>query len=306
MRRILIVYNKRSSQFADVKREVLAPARKLKGFMLGKYEVEPTDVDKNAAKLAKILEDGDILITAGGDATATIGVNGIMQSGKKVMLGVLPYGNFNDLANTLRVKNFTEMLRLIENGFEEKRLYPLMSLIDGEFFRYGACYVTIGLTAAAVEIYDAPKVRGGLRKGWFGRKIGSYTAIMGWYFKNRKKKDYLPEFKLNGKLVRKGTSDYAAVNGRRMARVMKGGDDFLRPKVFRSMTERTVKFPALFWLLFKSILVRTPGEETEKDILEFVKPSTVALQAEGEYRTFEKIKKIEIKKSSKYIRIISK
>ncbi len=306
MRRVLIVYNKRSSQFADVKREVLAPARKLKGVMLGKYEVEPTDVDKNAAKLAKLLQDDDIVITAGGDATATIAVNGIMISGKKVTLGVLPYGNFNDLACTLRVKNFEEMAGLIENGFEEKKLYPLMVTVDGKFFRYGSCYVTIGLTAAAVEIYDDPKVRGSLRKGWFGRKIGSYTAIMNWYFKNRKKIDYLPAFKLNGKLVRKGTSDYAAVSGRRMARVMKGGDDFLKPKVFRSMTERTVKFPALFWLLAKSILVRTPGAETTKDILEFVKPSTVALQAEGEYRTFENIKKIEIKKSDKYIRVIAK
>jgi len=97
MNRVFVVYNPRSSRFADVKKEVLNRQKSLKGFMLGKYEVEPTNVDQNATKFSKILKDGDFVISAGGDATGVIAVNAILKSGKDVCLAVLPFGNFNDL-----------------------------------------------------------------------------------------------------------------------------------------------------------------------------------------------------------------
>jgi len=53
MRRLLIIYNPRSSRFSDVKDEVLSRLTELKGYMVGKYEVANTDVDDNAKKLAK-------------------------------------------------------------------------------------------------------------------------------------------------------------------------------------------------------------------------------------------------------------
>jgi hypothetical protein len=70
------------------------------------------------------------------------------------------------------------------------------------------------------------------------------------------------------------------------------------------MTDRLTNFWRLFKLMTKSILIRTPGVETEGDKLEFIKPSTVELQAEGEYRTFENIKTIEIKKGKKCLKVI--
>ena len=80
MKRLFIVYNPRSSRFLDVKKEVLDKTKNLKGYMVGKYEVEPTDVDENAKNLAKILKDGDLVLSAGGDATASISANGILRS----------------------------------------------------------------------------------------------------------------------------------------------------------------------------------------------------------------------------------
>ena len=78
MKRLLIVYNPRSTRFVDVEKEVLSKTKDLKGYMVGKYEVEPTDVDKNAAKFAKLIKDGDLVISAGGDATGIIASNGIL------------------------------------------------------------------------------------------------------------------------------------------------------------------------------------------------------------------------------------
>lgn len=298
MQRLLIVYNPRSSRFAEVKQDVLARTRKLKGYIVGKYEVAPTNLDDNIKNLAKILRDGDLVISAGGDATGIIASNAIIKSKKDVTLAVLPYGNFNDLSRTLRTKQLEDIIK----NQNIQKFYPLNILIDGQHWRYATCYVTIGMTAKAVSIYDQPKMRAKLKKS-FGRKISSYTDLSKWYFKYRRE-CILPEFKLNGKLQPKKTSDYAAVNGRSMARVMKGGEDYRDPKIFRSETDRLTSSYRLFKLMTKSIFSRIPGSSTKGDILEFVEPSTITLQAEGESETIENVQKIEIKKGEICLKVI--
>lgn len=91
-----------------------------------------------------------------------------------------------------------------------------------------------------------------------------------------------------------------------MCRVMKGGEDFKKPQVFRSKALKTISFPRLTALMAKSILVRTPGDETKGDKLEFKDKATVELQAEGEYQIFENIKTIEVRKSKKCLKVITK
>ncbi len=330
MNRLIVVYNPRSSRFADVQKNVLDRIHALKGFTIGKYEIAPTDLDDNIAKLAKILRDGDLLLSAGGDATGVICANAIIKSKKDVVLSVLPFGNFNDLARTLGTKSFDDIFlknKSLKTGDTDwgtpkmfdgsqnfggksvagpvcKTLYPLEIIIDGKLFRYATCYVTIGMTAAAVSLYDSPKMRAKLKTN-FGRKISSYTNLTSWYFKNRHKQVFLPEFKLNGKLMPVKTTDYAAVNGRSMARVMKGGEDFLNPTHFRSETDRLANFFRLFKLMSRSIFSRIPGTTTTGDKIEFVKPATFTLQAEGESKVFENVKEVEIKKGEKCLKVIT-
>ena len=384
MQRLILVYNPRSSRYVDVDREVISRLRTMKGYAIGKYEVKPTNLDDNIAKLSKLLKDGDFVLAAGGDASGIIASNGILKSDKDATLAVLPYGNFNDLARTLGTMKFDDVFgedksssvndqdSFIEGGpdydkakgssasdgrFEVvrdngseiaseprddrsrsradeklafrveatpngrplvdgrersgprtthpsvKKLYPLEIHVDGKFYRYATCYVTIGMTAEACELFDEPKFRKEMQKG-HKSSWRSYIALVKWYFKNRHKREFIPEFKLNGKLQHKKTSDYAAVSGRSMCRVMKGGDDYLDPKKFRSMTDRLTNFWRLFKLMVAAILVRTPGTETTGDTLEFIKPATVELQAEGEYQVFKNIKTIEIKKGAKCLKVI--
>ncbi|MDO5475241.1 MAG: diacylglycerol kinase family protein, partial [Candidatus Saccharibacteria bacterium] len=306
MNRIFIVYNPRSSRFFDVKKGVLSRQKEFKGFCLGKYEVEPTDVDRNADKFAKVLKDGDFVITAGGDATGVIASNAILKSSKDVSLAVLPYGNFNDLSRTLGTKTLEDILTWTGDAAggtpaarrrepstvgetaaagPVQRLYPLEIYVDGKFFRYATCYVTIGMMAEAVGLYNEPKMRK-ILKTKCGRNFGSYTNLAGWYFKNRRKKVFLPDFKLNGNLQPKKTSDYAAINGKYMARVMRGGEDYKSPTTFHSKTDRLTSFWRLFNFMAKSILFHVPSSETKGDILEFIEPATIELQAEGESKTF--------------------
>lgn len=298
MRRLILVYNPRSSRYADVRVDVLDKITNLKGYLVGKYEVAPTNLDDNIAKLSKLLKDGDLVLSAGGDATGIIASNAILHSAKKATLAVLPYGNFNDLSRTLNTKTLSDVISASERNF-----YPLEIFVDGKFFRYATCYVTIGMTAEAVQIYDSPKMRTKL-KSKFGRKVSSYTDLSSWYFKNRHKHTFIPEFKLNDILQPAKTTDYAAVNGRSMARVMKGGEDYRDPVYFRHETDRLASFYRLMKLMLRSIFSRIPGSSTSGDTLEFTNPATVTLQAEGESTQFKNIKQIEIRKSKKCLKVI--
>ncbi len=300
MKRILIIYNPRSSRYADVKTTVLSRLTDFKGCLVGKYEVAPTNLEDNIKKLSKLLKDGDLVISAGGDATGIISSNAILESGKNATLGVLPFGNFNDLSRTLHTKTLDDV---ISKSSITRKFYPLEIYIDGKFFRYATCYVTIGMTAEAVQIYDTPALRKKLKKST-GRSISSYTSLSGWYFKNRHKRVFIPEFSLNGVLKSTKTTDYAAVNGRSMARVMKGGEDYRDPKYFRSETDRLANFFRLSRLMLRSMFSRIPGSPTSGDTLEFTYPATVTLQAEGESKVFSNIKKIEVRKSKKCLKVI--
>ncbi len=275
--------------------------------MVGKFAIKKVPFEENVQSLKEILENGDTVVALGGDATAAIAANAIIESGKNATLGALPYGNFNDLARTLGTRKYEDIERIIggdpKKATSVAKLYPLDIIVDGIHWRYATCYVTIGMTAESVKIFDEPKIRESLQKG-HKSSWRSYMQLAKWYFKNRHKKVFLPEFTINGTPAAKRASDYAAVNGRSMCRVMKGGNDYLRSKKFRSVAAKLTSFPRLFKLMVTSILVRTPGIETKGDLLEFQSPATIELQAEGEYRVFKDVKTIEIKKGDKCLKVI--
>ena len=92
MRRLLVVYNPNSSNYVRVKNEVLERLPNISGFMIGKFVIEKAPFEDNVKRLKKVLEDGDVVLSAGGDATAAVSANAILESGKDVTLSVLPYG----------------------------------------------------------------------------------------------------------------------------------------------------------------------------------------------------------------------
>ncbi len=309
VRRVFVVYNPRSSKAVYVKESVIKPLQEIPGTMFGKYEVKPTDVDDNADNLAKILDDGDIVIAAGGDGTATIGLNGCMLSGKNVRFMAVPFGNFNDMARTLKKAS-------------GKELYPLEAVVDGKHYRYAACYFTIGMFAESTEIFDSEKTRKKLRKGNKGIFFSIWTLVK-WYFRN-KRRMFIAPFKYtsttkvydkNGvcqvkvKILSvdetKGLSDYLAVNGLSVAKMMKGGKNLYSHKSdFLSTTGRLNKFFKLIPFMAKGVLRRIPADITTEDTLTFPDYGDIEIQAEGEYKRLEHVGKIVISKSQKSIKIL--
>lgn len=298
MKRIFIVYNPRSSRFADVRKEVIGVVQKMKGVLVGKYEVLDTNVDDNARRLAGILKDEDLVVAAGGDGTVNIAVNGVMLSGKKAVLAVLPYGNFNDTAMSLGTKKLEDVL-----GGEVKRVWPLEAIVDGAHFRYAISYFTMGLLAEACAVFDGKKMR---KKLQVGRKpaIYSWLVLARWYFGQRKKRGFLPKFRLNGALMPEETTDVMVVNGRRVAGLMKGVDAMGQKREFLLCHERMGSILRLLRLMVKSIFRQVPGEMREECVMEFLREASFEIQAEGEYVRLEGVKKLEIRKAKQSLSVI--
>lgn len=320
LRKLIIVYNPRSSHYGDVQREVMAPARQLKGWLVGKYELKPTDVDNNAQCLAKLLNDGDLVVAAGGDGTASVAVNGIMRSGKDAVFSALGYGNFNDVARMLGTKRPVEYgdeyvggIAEIAQRFEEGKIaeiYPLEARVDGKVWRYAPCYVTLGMFAESAAVLNNAPVRKKLRTGK-KHLLFSLWQLAKWYFGNRKR-EFLPrialaqtrdQLSIEVKLLG-DTTDYLAVDSPRVAKLMRGAKCARQPKDFLSVTARLGGFWRLAWFMARSVLVRIPGKKSAGDVIEFEQPSKVMIHAEGEYQELEDVKKIEIKKTKKVLKVV--
>lgn len=303
MRRLIIIYNPRSSHHAQVRAEVLDKSTGLRGYMIGRFEVQPTNVDDNAIKLAKIIQDGDLVVSAGGDGTATIGLNGCMLSGKDVTYGVLGYGNFNDFARMLGAETIGQIVSRYEQDNSATVIYPLEAVINNQHWRYAACYFSIGLFAESTQVFDQPDAREGLKQG--NKKITFSAKVLAkWYFQN-KKRQFLPNFAINHQAVKHKTTDYVAVNGKSIAKIIPGGDWYLKSDKFWSGTARLGSFFRLAWLGFRALTHHLPGHETMSDTLNFPESASIMIQAEGEYQQLSNISTIEIRKSARPLKVIA-
>lgn len=329
MRKLWVVYNPRSSHHAAVEAEVLAPARNVTGFLVGKYEIKQTSVEHNAEMLAAMLGDGDLVVSAGGDGTAAIAANAVMVSGKDVVFSALGYGNFNDMARMLGVRRPVEyggeyvggIAEIIEKflagdssedsgsgvgagvGSGVTEIYPLEVLVDGEHWRYAPCYVTAGLLAEASEIMDGDQVRKSLNTGKRGPLYSLMVAVI-WYLKNRGRRFLPASVLVNGKPVEVSTTDYLAVNGPTMARLMKGEKWYLGEEKFGSAVKRLGGFWRMVGFGLRSVLFGLRLQETKEDVLEFSEPSEVEIQAEGEYQKFAGVSRIEVRKAKRGMKVI--
>lgn len=327
--KLIVVYNPRSSKHQRIEKEVLAPSRKLQGWLVGKYEVKAESLEENAKQLAEIINDGDLVIAAGGDGTAAMAANGVILSKKQATLAVLGYGNFNDMSRMLGTKRPVEygdefiggVSEIVENFLAEKttQIYPLDVKVNGKHWRYAPCYVSLGLLAESTTIFDEPKIRERLKTGKRSR-IYSLIQLAKWYFKHHKE-EFLPAGELEhlncpkividgaeggGMRLKPKTTDYIAVNGPSVARLMRGGCWYRKPDTFKSTTARLGNLGGLLWFMLRSVSWRIPTKKTQGDLLKFNEASEVEIQAEGEYQRLEKVKKVEVLKSKRSLRVVLK
>ena len=322
MQRVIIAYNPRSSKQLKIRNEVIRPLTGMAGYQVGKYEVKKASVNENAKQLAELLLDGDFLISAGGDGTATMALNAVMVSKKDVTLGVLGYGNFNDFARMLGEKNYKDLIFDFESGAVQ-RLFPLEAILDGKLWRYAACYFSVGMFAESTEAFNTQEIRDRLKKGKKGL-VYSMSVLARWYFKN-KKRDFLPkDIQLDDKPMNrmkvaktgrenivqvapsKQISDVIVINGKTVGKVMKGGDYWQSPDELFVSFGRLKRFFRLVKFMTRSIFVHLPGKRCKEENfvkIDFSGPEEFEIQAEGEYARV-RAKELVIKKSTRGVKVV--
>lgn len=303
MQKLILVYNPNSSHYVDVEEKVLVPARGLRGWMVGKYAIRPTDFEDNVANLMRLFEDGDLVIAAGGDGTASMVINAIIKSGKKVTFGALGFGNFNDIARMFGFgqDKFLKIVESFQQG-EVKMAFPLEILVNGKLWRYATSYCTVGMFARSTEVFDTPKVRKKLQKGKKGL-VFSLWQLAKWYFRTGRK-SRLPAGTYNGEAWSSKMTDYIALNSPTMAHLMHGGDWYLDEHNYLSSVQRLGSFPRLVKFMLTSMREQVPSEIREKDVLTFAEPSTVEVHAEGEYEQMTDVREIVVKKSGARLKVV--
>ncbi|MBF1035558.1 MAG: hypothetical protein HXL12_02575 [Candidatus Nanosynbacter sp.] len=282
--RVILVCNCKSTGHKRVEKEVVKPLREFilrqKGMTFLRFDVESPTLEENAEKLSKLIMSGDVILTAGGDGTAGIGVNGIMQSGKDAKFYVIPYGNFNDIIQILRLNS-------------GKKVYPIEALVDGKHFRYALAYFTVGMMAESTKIFDDEKVRRKLRKSKFNLIFSLKTLLM-WFFVNRKK-DYIT---IDGQKY----SDILVVNGKNVARLMKGGEYYLG-ETFLYTEQRLNNFFAMVFFMLQAMFSGIPGKKLKNKRIRFEEKQRIFIQSEGEYKDLV-VQEISFSKSDKSIEIL--
>ena len=303
MKRLVIVYSPNSARFSEVDKKVIQKARKLKGWMICKFEVKEAPLLEDAAELAKIIRKDDLVLAAGGDGTAAMVTNAILMSGKLATLAVMPFGNFNDFATTLGRMSFEKIIRKFEEG-RYIDYYPMDVRVNGEHYIYASVYFMVGMMAEAAGVMKEPKTRQKLKKAR-NRMLFSARKTFFWLLRNKRRKDLLPEVKLNGEKLRSGTTDYVAMNGNSMIGLLPGGVWYRAPRQFWSGTMRNRSVWRMFAKFMKALEGELPGGESEEDVLEFGRASSVFVHTEGENEKLEKVKEIRIIKAGKSLRVIS-
>ena len=282
--RVILVCNCKSTGHKRVEKEVVTTLREFilqqKGITFLRFDVESPTLEENAKRLANLIGDGDVVLVAGGDGTAGIGVNGIMQSGKDAKFYVIPYGNFNDIIQILRSNS-------------GKKVFPIEALIDGKHFRYALAYFTVGMMAESTKIFDDEKVRRKLRKSKFNLIFSLKTLLM-WFFVNRKK-DYIT---IDGQKY----SDILVVNGKNVARLMKGGDYYLGEN-FLYTEQRLNNLFAMVFFMLQAMFSGIPGRKLKEKTIHFEEKQRIFIQSEGEYKDLV-VQEISFLKSDKTIEIL--
>ena len=86
--------------------------------------------------------------------------------------------------------------------------------------------------------------------------------------------------------------------------MMRGGKYYRKPAEFRSTVVRLSSFWRLLGFMMCSVLLRVPGKRTRGDIIKFKQRANVMIQAEGEYEMLEGVKKIEVRKAKKGLKVV--
>lgn len=282
--RLVVIHNPNSSRARRAGREVLGELNKA-GVTFTPFETGSPESEDNIADMRNVLREGDTVIVAAGDGTAMQAGNAILRNGfEHTKLGLLPYGNFNDLASVYGLTANTLLTAAKVDTLPTLPLHPVTIEADGKYCRDALAYVTAGWTARAAREFSEPDAREAvtatpdvvkLTKSLFQLTID--------YFAHRK--EYLPPFHTSQSgLVQQAATDVLAINSPVMGSIIRSDMPYGNIANIFGYHELDVSslVKNIPWGV-KALLGHTSSTPTEKMTLYFERPSTVPIQSEGEF-----------------------
>lgn len=261
------------------------------------YEVFSTPspiANENIEAIVEHLKDGDRIISAAGDGTASQLANATLLSQRRdVELGFLPYGNFNDIART-HLEKHGSVLDLLEATTVD--VTPLSVVLNGEHWRYAPAYLTIGWTALAAAQFSASESRAAIKRSASGLRLGhSLVQLAGNYFENRH--NFIPSHHTSSSpLVRTAVTDLLFINNPRVGSIVRSAEAFYDSDEFGfaavdvSSMWRNIPFG------LKAITGHTPTERFDDLEVTFEQPVSLPVQSEGEYSLVRNVEQLRVHK----------
>lgn len=277
-RRLVIVENPRNGNARKVAREVFGLLDD-HGVPYERIVSRYSDTESNISMLSDQLREGDRIIAAAGDGTASQLSNAVLLSGADAEVGFLPYGNFNDLASA-HTRIGSTVLDLLE--VEPTVVTSLKVSLDGHHWRYAPAYTTIGWSAAAADSFNHPVSRFITRNTLSPLRLGtSLLQVACQYYLHRG--DKLPDFTVNGSPpAHHDVTDIIAVNTSTIAgaigstREWYRGDDFGYSELNVSHFFANVKFG------LQSLARHMPLVSRQDIDILFENTASLLIQHEGE------------------------
>ena len=298
---IVLITNPNSTRSATVEQAVTQPLQAY----VDEHSLDFTHIqtkfrsaEDNVKDLMDRLPDEAHVLSAAGDGTAEQLVNAALRSEKDLTLGLLPYGNFNDMASAHMDKKQT-VLDVLHAPTTELR--PMTVAVNGEYWRHAPAYVTLGLTARIAAGFDSPESRKVMKAASRPeRVVRRLSQAVSDYF--RYSQQALPAFRINDGEVVTDSTDVAASNNEVAAGMIRAQDTYYGDPYFGARADlnmgnifEAASFGAL------SLAGHSPLERTEALRLSFEKASDIPIQTGGEFQQLHNVHEIFVYKNPKDI-----
>lgn len=301
-RRLVIAHNPHSSR-AHEARELVFDRLDRADIAYETIEIRQSSLQDNIDWIRPQLQAADIVLCAAGDGSAHAVTHAVIAADiSGIQIGFLAFGNFNDLPHALNTKESLQNPIEFLQTAQVETFYPLEVAVNGNYFRHALLYATIGWTAQAASRFDQPQIRHKLQTG--GAGIMRSLWNIGWYYFKSRHRSYLPPFMLDQRL-RTRLTDVLCANGPTVARMFRTGRRYYQLPVFlyKKLNVRSLIVNTPF--LLRSLLYKMPGKEKMQTTLDFVDPSNVPIQCDGEVIELRDVTQLHIKKSTIAISVLA-
>lgn len=169
--RLVVARNPISTNADRVGEQVLRPLSQSQWQYHELYTNSPDSL-RNINAMAEFIEEGDLLVSCGGDGLANIVTNAVLRAElESAKIVYLPFGNGNDISRGLNgPERKQDLLRMLDEGYE-KPVSPIEVLADDSHIRYALGYVGLGMTGKGASVLNSTAHRTNKRRSHLPKRM---------------------------------------------------------------------------------------------------------------------------------------